>query len=412
PICYYVIVSKYTSYANGKGNAILKIILDINGIIELVKKTKLGAGGHIKIIDSNYNIIYSSNGEGSSADEELLKNLVLGVTKTRKEDNSLMVTIDTLSYTRWRIVTYVNVDLLESSKSDFVFNITFIMILMIIVSMLLLSGMAKSITSPLRKLEEAMLKIEKSDYLEVVEINLENGKEVANLSRSFNKMMKRIKELMDKVILEQNEQRKSELKALQNQINPHFLYNTLDSIVWLIENNKNNDAATMVIALSKFFRISVSQSRNVGSVKEEIEHAKNYLLIQSVRYSNSFIYEFEVEKECLQYNTIKFILQPLIENAIYHGLKNRIDLGIIKIKVYQKEGNLIFSVSDNGLGMRQEKIDKLYENFENPDLVDGVGLKNIYQRLLLYFSGKAKLIIESELDEGTTIYLVLPPIEE
>jgi two-component system sensor histidine kinase YesM len=409
---YYVIVSKFINYGKGNNTAILKMILDIGGIIELVKKTNLGDGGHIKIIDVNYNIVYSSIENDDNSDVETLSELILGMEKINYDNYSLMVNIDTLTNTQWRIATYVNVDQIESSRENFLLSITLILIIVIAIAMFLLTAMTNSITSPLRKLEETMLSIENSDYLKVQEINLVNGKEVANLSRSYNKMMRRIKELMDKVVIEQNEQRKSELKALQNQINPHFLYNTLDSIIWLIENDKNRDAANMVIALAKFFRISVSQSRNVGTIQNEIEHAKNYLLIQSIRYSKSFIYEFEIEETCLNYKTMKFILQPLIENAIYHGLKNRIDKGIIKIKVYMENDKLIFSVNDNGLGMRQEKIDELYENFQNPDLIDGVGLKNIYQRLLLYFSGEAELLIESELDEGTTISLILPPINE
>jgi two-component system sensor histidine kinase YesM len=296
------------------------------------------------------------------------------------------------------------------TETNFLMTISVILIGAVVLAVTLLLMMTKTITTPLKQLENAMLEIEKSDYLIVKDINLTNSKEVANLSRSFNTMMKKIKELMDKIIYEQNEQRKSELKALQNQINPHFLYNTLDSIVWLIENEKKQDASEMVIALAKFFRISISRGNNVIPVVDEIEHAKNYLLIQSIRYSNSFTYLFDIDEECRKYQTMKLILQPIIENAIYHGLKEKSETGRIIIRAYMENGMIVFSVSDNGYGMRQEKIRELYENFQNPNLKDGVGLKNVYQRLLIYFSGQAKLYINSDLDVGTVITLKVPPI--
>ena len=408
---YIVTFSKYVSYNNQEDDAVLKIILDIDSLIELVYKTNLGAGGHITIIDSDYNLIYSSNTKSTDAEIKILKNLVFGTQKVKDNGYSLMVNLDTISNTQWRIATFINIDQIESSEDNFLFIITIILIGSIAISILLLLSTTKTITSPLKQLENEMLNIEKADYLVVKEINFDNGKEVANLSRSFNKMMKKIKELMDKIIVEQNEQRKSELKALQHQINPHFLYNTLDSTIWLIENQKNEDASKMIVALSKFFRISISRGNNIISVSDEIEHAKNYLLIQSIRYSKSFDYEFEIEEECLKYHTMKLILQPIIENAIYHGLKNKIDKGHIKIKVFKENETLAISVSDNGYGMRQEKINELYENFKNPSLKDGVGLKNIYQRLLIYFSGNAQLLIESKLDFGTTITVMFPPIE-
>lgn len=171
----------------------------------------------------------------------------------------------------------------------------------------------------------------------------------------------------------------------------------------MIEKEQNEQAAELVIALAKFFRLSISKGRNIIPIKDEIDHARNYILIQNIRYQNAFTYSFSCEDDIKDHKTMKFLLQPLIENSIYHGLKNRIDQGHIEVKVYQDEEDIIFSVSDNGYGMRQERIDELYRRFKDQNLHDGVGLKNIYQRLLIYFGSKAKMIIKSELDEGTTI---------
>jgi len=247
------------------------------------------------------------------------------------------------------------------------------------------------------------------------EVELIASGEVEALTRRFNRMMRKIGELMDRVIDEQNAQRKSELKALQNQINPHFLYNTLDSIMWLIENNKNIEAGEMVVALARLFRIGISNDSEVIPVRDEIEHVRNYLLIQSIRYADSFDYEFDIDDATLDIKTMKLILQPIVENCIYHGLKNKIDKGHIRISAHIKDDCLMLSVSDNGYGMRQEVINKIYQSFEDGStsqedgtITSSVGLKNIYQRVMIYYSGNAGMKIESILDEGTTITITEP----
>jgi two-component system sensor histidine kinase YesM len=260
----------------------------------------------------------------------------------------------------------------------------------------------------MKQLELAMRKVENSDYFRMEEVKLTASREIEALTGRFNRMMRKIGELMDRVIAEQNAQRKSELKALQNQINPHFLYNTLDSTLWLIEKEKNQAAADMLVALAKLFRIGISNDSEVISVRNEIEHVRNYLLIQNIRYSGSFEYEFDVEEIALDIKTMKLILQPIVENCIYHGLKNKIDKGNIKISAFVKDNHLFLRVSDNGYGMRQETIDTLHSSFVDGVVSNNVGLKNIYQRVMIYYSGNAGMDIESILDEGTTITIMQP----
>jgi two-component system sensor histidine kinase YesM len=253
-----------------------------------------------------------------------------------------------------------------------------------------------------------MKKVEQSDYFRMEEVELLASREVEALTKRFNRMMRKIGELMENVIAEQNAQRKSELKALQNQINPHFLYNTLDSILWMIENQRNSEAGQMVVALARLFRIGISNGNEVIPLREELEHVRNYLLIQSIRYADSFEYSFETEPAALDTDTMKLILQPIVENCIYHGLKNKIDKGRININVSLEEDCLVLKVSDNGYGMRQEKIDELYGSFEDGVASNSVGLKNIFQRVMIYYGGRAEMLIESELDEGTTITIKEP----
>jgi len=247
-----------------------------------------------------------------------------------------------------------------------------------------------------------MRKVEKADYFRMEEVELEGSREVVALTRRFNRMMRKIGELMDHVIAEQNAQRKSELKALQNQINPHFLYNTLDSIMWLIENRKNPEAAEMLVALARLFRIGIAGDSEVIPVRDEIEHVRNYLLIQNFRYSGSFEYEFDIDEAALDIQTMKLVLQPIVENCIYHGLKNKIDKGNILISARVDDDSLVLAVSDNGYGMRQETIDEIYRSFEDGG-GGSLGLMNIYQRVMIYYGGNAGMTIESVLDEGTTV---------
>lgn len=409
---YRLTISKYIDFNRNSEHGILKIEINFNNIIELAKNSNLGVGGYISIIDANYNKIYSSKSPTSNLsnedEETVLKSIVLGSQSTKIGDYEMMIHVDTLENTKWRICVFTNIDQIMMIQRDFLRNIILISAVFIIVAVVVLLGISRKITRPLEQLEQAMTNVDNNDYFMIEEVNLTANKEVESLSIRFNLMMKRIKELMDKVVVEQNEQRKSELKALHNQINPHFLYNTLDSITWLIEKNKNYEASEMVVALAKFFRISIYKGLNIIPIRDEIEHARNYLLIQSFRYQDTFDYEFIVDEKLLNKQTMKLVLQPIIENSIYHGLKNQIDPGHLIIKVEQVDDNIKFSVIDNGYGMRQEKIDDLYKNLKNPNLIDGVGLKNIYQRLAIYYGIDAKLIIESELDEGTCISVIIP----
>lgn len=414
---YRMNISKRIKIQNGAASAVLKIETSFQQFIALVEKSNLGDGGHVTIIDPNYDIVYSSLGfygtvgaTGSVIAEEIgiFKDIVLGSKNVVLGDHNMTVNVDTLSNTKWRICVFINIDRLAEIEWNFLLTIILVSGVVLFIAVLLFTGVARAITSPIKKLELAMRKVEKSDYFRMEEVDISASREVEALSLRFNKMMHKINELMERVITEQDAQRKSELKALQNQINPHFLYNTLDSIVWLIENKKNEEAEEMVVALARLFRIGISKETEVIPVREELEHVRNYLLIQSIRYADSFDYEFRVDDGVLELETLKLILQPVVENSIYHGLKNKIDKGRITITVHIVDGYLELSVADNGYGMRQQTIDKLYESFKDGAVSNSVGLKNIYQRVMIYYGGDAEMRIESELDEGTTITIREP----
>ena len=406
---YKVNISKQIEIQGDDQPAVLKIEISFQNFIDLVERSNLGKGGHITIIDPDYAVVYTSLPAAGDQDvSEVIRQIILGSRNVMINGYNMAVNIDTLSNTKWRICVFINIDRINDIQRNFLLTTLIVSAGILFAGFLLFTLASHLITNPIKQLERAMRKVEKADYFRTEKVELVASKEVDSLVLRFNKMMMKISELMERVVHEQDAQRKSELKALQNQINPHFLYNTLDSIIWLVENNKNKDAGEMVVALARLFRLSISKDKEVIPVRDEIEHVRNYLLIQNLRYKDSFHYRFEVENEVLDLYTMKLILQPLVENCIYHGLKNRIEYGEIVISAGRDENDLVFSVSDNGYGIRQSNIDELFRSFQDGVVSDGVGLKNIYQRVMMYYGGKAQMTITSELDEGTTITIREP----
>ena len=402
---YKVNVSRRIRFQNGSKTAVLLIEISFQSFIDLVEKSNLGDGGHITIIDSNYDIVYTSHTDPEVilAGIGFIQEIILGSRSVVLSGYNMAVNVDTLSNTKWRICVFINIDMLMETERAFFTTTIVVSAIVLAIGILLFTVVSRAITTPMKKLELAMRKVEKSDYFSIEEVRISASSEVEALSRRFNRMMKKIGELMSRVITEQDAQRKSELRALQNQINPHFLYNTLDSILWLIENEKNNEASEMLVALARLFRIGISNDSEMIPVKDEIEHVRNYLLIQNIRYSGSFEYEFDVDEAALDVQTMKLAIQPIVENCIYHGLKNKIEKGFIRISAHIAGDYLLLEVKDNGYGMRQETIDALYRSFHDGVVSNSVGLKNVYQRVMIYCSGDAGMKIESELDEGTTV---------
>lgn len=408
---YRFIFSKSLYFNNYLDKLILKMEIDFEYIIDLNYKTNLGEGGHITIVNQNNSIIYASDKEFVQNDIEIFSSLIIGTSHFEYDGHYYTLSLQTIPNTNWRIGVTFNTDWVYSSISNFMIILFAFAFVVLVVGICILLIITKSITNPIKKLENTMC-YDSNIELSKAKVLIDHGpREITNLSNAYNSMIDQINNLMQSVITEQKNQRKSELKALQNQINPHFLYNTLDSIVWLIENDKKEDAQKMVIALAKLFRISISRGNNIIPIRDEFEHVRNYLLIQSMRYTDSFDYYITLDPECEKYKMMKLILQPLVENCIYHGLKNRIDRGIIKIDGKLINHKLYITIFDNGYGMKEEKIKELYERFNNPDLNDGVGLKNVYQRLHLYYGNEAYLEIDSEVDEYTKIIICIP-VEE
>jgi two-component system sensor histidine kinase YesM len=404
---HYFVLSKVVTYDKGASSSVLSI--QVSSLATSIYQVDLGVGGRTLIYDKNYETVYDSTGEAVSSEVvATLKKGVFGYERASLNGHSFYIGQYTIANTTWRLAIIQNFDALQTASRRFVLVISLSALVFFLLSITVLTLVSKSVTKPLKTLQESMKTIEDNGYRSYEPVVPTGSIEIQDLSRNYNEMMLRIKTLNDDVIAEQNAQRLSELHALQNQINPHFLYNTLDSIVFLIDSGKSQEASDMVVALSRFFRISISKGRNVIPLSDEVEHVRNYLLIQKIRYKDSFEYSINVDPSLGDLKIIKLILQPIVENAIQHGLLNKEGVGRIAIEGKMEGDLLVLSVKDNGYGIMPEKIEEIYSSFRDKNVYNGVGLKNVYQRLKIYFGDKADVKISSELDEGTTVTLIVP----
>ena len=393
------------------------IDLNYSAISELCDQSMVGNQGYAFIVDADGNIVYHPQqqqlyNELQTENIDLVMNAGSDIVTWGDGINKKMYSISRSEKTGWTVVDCVRVEELLRRSNEAQSIYVLVAIGLMAVALFFSRFVAKSITLPIQRLCDSMERVQEGDF-SVSDIVVDSENEIGSLTKSFNVMTHRIHELMEQNIREQEAKRKSELKALQSQINPHFLYNTLDSIMWMIESERYQDAVFMVHALGKLFRISLSRGRNIITVGEELQHAGSYLDIQKYRYKNKFTSFFEVEEGIEKYRTIKLIIQPLIENAIYYGMEYMDGEGEIYIRAYTKDQELFIEVADNGPGMPEEQVAGLLtEESETRSRGSGIGLKNVHQRIQLYFGTEYGLEIESEPDEGTTVRIHLPKTEE
>jgi len=290
-----------------------------------------------------------------------------------------------------------------------VIEVTGILFVVVTIIIVVLSYyIPKSITSPIREIGKITDRVTKGDL--TVRSNIKAGAEVGRLSESLNSMIDKINELLQQTTKEQTRLRKAELELLQSQINPHFLYNTLDTIVWLAEGGNQKQVVGMVKSLSEFFRTSLSQGKDVVFVREELQHVRSYLEIQHVRYRDRLEFEINVPKELYEYRIPKITIQPLVENALYHGVKNKRGLGKIEISGRKEKDAFCLFVVDNGIGMTEERLLQVVEGIHNkvPGEKESYGLYNVNERIRLKFGELYGIFIESTYGEGTKVTIRLP----
>lgn len=331
--------------------------------------------------------------------------------KMRSEDgNKQTVIISTIAYTGWKMVGVVRQDARTDSLEQFRIYMVVIVIMLIMMLLLVNRIVSKKISSPILKLDASVRAYEAG---EKPDIYIGGSYEIRHLSNSIQSSYEEIERLMKEIMEEQNERRKSELAALQSQINPHFLYNTLESITWMIESGKNQDAVFMISELAKLFRISLSRGKTIISIKDELQHCRNYMNIQKYRYKERFETEYDISEEIYSFCTVKLILQPILENAIYYGVgdMDKDEDPRIVVRGWKQEQDIYIAVSDNGIGMRHEDVENILTgNQKAIKHGSGVGLINVHTRIRLMFGKKYGLIVESEPDEGTTVTIHLPAV--
>jgi len=276
-------------------------------------------------------------------------------------------------------------------------------------------GISRSIYIPIRKLHDVTRTITRNDLQALM--TRDNVDEITELGISFNIMIGKIRELLDAKVKEQENLKKAELRALQAQINPHFLYNTLDTIIWMAESKKTDDVIEIVRALSNFFRISLSKGRDWITIEEELERTRSYLTIQKMRYRDILDYRIEADSAVLDNTVLKLTLQPLVENALYHGIKNKRQGGTIIVRARPKnESEIILEVEDNGIGFTPEKLAQLQAELEDDSgdirMESGFGIGNVNKRIRLYYGKQYGLSISSEYLVGTRATLVIPAIKD
>lgn len=390
------------------------VVLDsrFSQIASYVDTVGVGSHGYCFIMDQDGTIIYHPQQQliFAGLKEENTQNM-MAHSDGSYEENSLIYTIRTRKGSSWRIVAVSFVDeLIEGRLKDCLILLAGLLLIVLAATIVSSVVLSRYISRPIHSLNKAMGEFEANaegfSYEPVY-----GSLEVTSLSNAFGHLVIRIQELMNQVRNEEIVLRKTELRALQAQINPHFLYNTLDSIAWMCEEGRTKDAVEMVNALARLFRISISKGHELIPVEKEVEHAKSYLQIQKFRYKNQFQYSFDVQESCLHYYCNKITLQPIIENAIYHGLNRMIDEGFIEIKIFEDGGDVVFTVEDNGVGMTKEQCESILHK-EVKGQTGGIGIKNVNDRVKIYFGEQYGMKIESELDEGTKVSIRMPKLEE
>ncbi len=414
---YWVISLSRIVELTSKGNnqrGVLLVDMNYSTIEQQFKKVNSNTSlGYSYLLGKNGEIIYHPKQEliysGLLQENNLeAMNYSNGSYQETFQGEKRVVIVKTVGYTGWKIVSVIPNTFFEMAVSGIQIFALFIIMLSVCILAFINQFVSKQIAKPIKNLEDSVREIESGNL--DIQINEDGSQEIKKLGRTIKSMVSQMRELMDDIVKEQEQKRKMELGALQSQINPHFLYNTLDTIVWMIETERYEEAITIVTQLASLFRISLSKGKTIICIRDEISHAQSYMNIQKVRYKNKFEVKYDIDEEVYKYATVKLIIQPLLENAIYYGMEFMDGEGIITLRAYM-EDKVYIEVTDNGLGIPKENVEQLLvENNRVQKRGSGVGLINVHQRIQLRFGEEYGLEIESEPDEGTCARICLPKI--
>lgn len=409
---YYPWVVTMTARLDEGGEAAwVSLDLSFSSLSSYINNVGIGTRGYCFLLDAGGNIIYHPQQQLIYSGLKSEDTAALAALDDGVYDNGTVITcVNSVEDSGWRVVGVSYVDELVDRNMAEMMQLSALLGALVLGGAVLTSWLlSRLLGRPLRGLAAAMESFEKdADHFTYRPVG--GTREVQELSASFSHMVGRIQQLMVTVRQEEVNLRKTELKALQAQINPHFLYNTLDSIAWMCEQGQNADAVRMVHALARLFRISISKGHELIPIAREIEHAESYLQIQKYRYKNRFTYHFEVDPGCLDYLCNKITLQPIIENAINHGLDLMVEEGHITVQVCPDGQDILFRVRDDGVGMTPEQVAAILN--KGPSDRTGIGIKNVNDRLKIYFGKQYGLRIDSVPDEGTCVEIRMPKVRQ
>lgn len=399
-------------------NKILGIVLidmSYKNLTDMCNDIQLGEKGYVYIVGQGQEMIYHPK-------QQLIYSGILQEDLARvmqQEEGSFtevledkrLVTVHSLKEVGWRVVGVSYIGELLVSKQEIIIPLIILTLLALVVAFLISKRIVSQTAKPIRELTEHMQEIELGKL--GVEIDTQSDtEEIQCLTASFKEMVYKIEGLIEQVEDNQKKLRKSELKVLQSQINPHFLYNSLDTIIWLGEREECEKVVQMTAALARYFRLSLSKGKEVITIYKEVEHVKHYLQIQKIRYASKLTYTIEVSPDIFDEMIVKIVLQPLVENALYHGIKDLEEGGYIRVLGFREGNNIILEVYDNGKGMSREQIKNILKAPSSTSITKGgVAIKNVHERIQVYFGQDYGLSYESEYGKWTKVRITIPVIE-
>lgn len=409
---WVITLSRYIPDSMDKEGGVLFVDLNYSAIRKLCDDSSVGKKGYIFILDEDGNIVYHPQqqqlyNELQTEYIDEVMNCQTDVLNMGEGESARLYTISRSATTGWTVVScsYISELLKKSEEAQKIYML--MAIVLVAIALLISSFMAKSITQPILKLQSSMALIQEGDF-RAGNVEVESRNEIGSLTETFNVMTLRIQELMEQNINEQKAKRKSEMKALQSQINPHFLYNTLDSIIWMAESGKNEEVVLMTASLARLLRQNISNEEEEISIFEEVEYCRNYLTIQKMRYKDKLEFRIDVASEITSCQIIKLVLQPLIENAIYHGLKYKESKGLLELIGYAAGEDIIFEIRDNGVGMDEETLNHIFERHTVNYRSNGVGVYNVERRIKLTYGQDYGITYKSRPGEGTVARVCIP----
>lgn len=385
--------------------AVISVDMDMSKIASIISDIHLGKTGKVYLVDDKGELIYSEDKSFLYPYTTKLYNSSSRSNFITMNGNKIMVIYNTLPQNGWKLVGMIPLNELNE-KAKMIRNFIYLTALLSVVIAALISlYFSYSISQPIIKLATEMKRVEKGNFNISVEENWDG--EIGVLYSSFNYMIKRINELIHEVYLSKTKEKDAELKALQAQINPHFLYNTLDTVNWLAVKHNAPEISKIVNSLASILRYSINKGNDVTTVDKELKHVESYITIQKIRFKDKFEVSFNIDKRILHYKTIKLILQPLVENAIIHGIETYEGKGKILINGYLGDGKIVFEVINNGNPIDLDVVNKLLDSPSEDK--DSYGIQNVNERIKLYYGEEYGLYYQV-IDNNTVARIVIPAV--